>query len=114
MLQNRRVFDIINRILNYLFMVFLLLGCMYFVSFWIELRADYLTFMVNFTNLFAWIISGASILMFILALVLVFVNRDFPIGTVLWCLLRMVLCIGITVVIDVVDILEKGGVSLSL
>ena len=114
MLQKRRVFDITNLIMNYVFLVFVLLCCIYFASFWFELRMEFLTFMVGFVNFFAWVLAGVSVLLFILALVLALSEKDFRIGALVWCLLRMIICAGLAVAIDVFDILEKGGISLTL
>ena len=37
MLQKQRVFGITNMVMNYLFLVFILLAGLYFVSYWFEL-----------------------------------------------------------------------------
>lgn len=114
MLHNRRVFDLTNTILNYLFLVFLLLCGIYFMSFWMELKPEFLSAMVSVVNVAAWVITGVCIIMVILALWIAFVDRDIQIGTVLWCIARMALSILLTVFVDLCSILVSGEISAAL
>ncbi len=114
MLQKRRVFDLTNTIMNYLFMVFLLLCGIYFASYWFELKMDFLDELVTAANIFAWTISGLSVIMVVLALALAIADKDLKLFTLIWCIVRMLLCIVLSVLIDVSLILTEGGVSLSL
>lgn len=114
MLQNRRVFDQVNSILNYVFLVFALLCGLYFMSFWTELKPEFIQAMVNVVNVVAWCVTGVSVIMVALALWIAIVDRDVQVLTVLWCVVRMGLCIALTVFIDVCSILVDGLLSVSL
>ncbi len=114
MLQKRRVFDLTNTITNYLFMVFLLLCGMFFASYWFELRLAFVDYLAGILNSAAWILSGISIVLLVLALVLCISNRDMKIMAIVWCLLRMVICVALSALVDVSLILTSGGVNLSL
>ena len=114
MLQKRRVFDLTNTIMNYLFLVFLLLCGIYLASFWFELRSDFLTSLVNCINVAAWTISALSVILVILALVIAVMDKDLKFWTLMWCILRMAVCIALSIIIDASSILVSEGVSVSL
>lgn len=114
MLQRRRVFDLTNTIMNYLFLVFLLLCAIYLASFWFELKPDFLIYLVNVINVGAWTISILAVLMAGLAVYISIVDRDLKLLVLLWCILRMVVCIALSIVIDACSILVSEGVSVSL
>lgn len=114
MLQRRRVFDLTNAIMNYLFLVFLLLSAIYLASFWFELKPDFLVYLVNVINVAAWTISTLALLMVGLAVFIAVADKDLKILVLLWCILRMVVCIALSIIIDACSILVSEGVSLSL
>ena len=114
MLQRRRVFDLTNTIMNYLFMVFLLLCAIYLVSFWFELKPDFLVYLVNVINVAAWTISILAVLMAGLAVFISIADKDLKLLVLLWCILRMVVCIALSIAIDACEILVSEGVSVSL
>ena len=114
MLQSRRVFDLTNTIMNYLFMTFLLLAGFYLVSFWLDLKPEFLTYLVGVINVAAWTISGISVFLVILALVIALFGKDLRFLTLLWCLLRMAICIALSIAIDAVSVLVSEGVSITL
>lgn len=114
MLQRRRVFDLTNTIMNYLFLVFLLLCAIYLASFWFELKPDFLIYLVNVINVGAWTISILAVLMAGLAVYISIADRDLKLLVLLWCILRMVVCIAFSIVIDACSILVSEGVSVSL
>ena len=114
MLQRRRVFDLTNTIMNYLFLVFLLLCGIYLASFWFELKSDFLIYLVNVINVGAWTISILAVLMAGLAVYISIADRDLKLLVLLWCILRMVVCIALSIVIDACSILVSEGVSVSL
>ncbi len=114
MLQKRRVFDLTNTIMNYLFMVFLLLCGIYFASYWFELKSTFLTYLVNVANIAAWTMSGMSVILVVLALLLAIADKDVKIFSMLWCILRMVICIVLSIIIDTSLIITSGGIKLSL
>ena len=114
MLQRRRVFDLTNTIMNYLFLVFLLLCGIYLVSFWFELKSGFLIFLVNVINVAAWTISTLALLMTGLAVFIAVKDRDLKALALIWCLVRMVICIALSIIIDACSILVSEGVSVSL
>ena len=114
MLQKRRVFDLTNTIMNYLFLVFLLLCGIYMVSFWIELTPAFLQTLITCINVAAWTISGLSVILILLALVIAVLDRDLKGWTLLWCIVRMALCIALSIIIDAGSILVSEGVSVTL
>ena len=114
MLQRRRVFDLTNTIMNYLFLVFLLLCAIYLASFWLELKPDFLTYLVSCLNVAAWTISVLSVLMLGLALYIAAVDKDMKALVLIWCILRMALCIALSIMIDACSILVSEGVSVNL
>ena len=114
MLQRRRVFDLTNTIMNYLFLVFLLLCAIYLASFWFELKADFLVYLVGVINVAAWTISILAVLMAGLAVYISIADKDLKLLVLLWCILRMVACIALSIVIDACSILVSEGVSVSL
>lgn len=114
MLQKRRVFDLTNTIMNYLFLVFLLLCGIYMVSFWVELTPEFLRTLVTCINVAAWTISGLSVIMVLLALVIAILDRDLKGWTLLWCIVRMAVCIALSIIIDAGSILVSEGVSVTL
>lgn len=114
MLQRRRVFDLTNTIMNYLFLVFLLLCGIYLVSFWFELKSGFLVYLVNVINVSAWTISTLALLMTGLAVFIAIKDKDLKILVLIWCLVRMMICIALSIVIDVCSILVSEGFSGSL
>ena len=114
MLQRRRVFDLTNTIMNYLFLVFLLLCGIYLVSFWYELKSDFLVYLVNVINVAAWTISSLALLMTGLAVFIAIADKDLKLLVLLWCILRLILCIAFSIIIDACSILVSEGVSVSL
>ena len=114
MLQKRRVFDLTNTIMNYLFMVFLLLCGIYFASYWFELKLDFLDYLVNAANIAAWTMSVLSIVLVVLALILAIADKDLKLFTLIWCIVRMIICIVLSIIVDTSLIITSGGVSLSL
>ena len=114
MLQKRRVFDLTNSIMNYLFCVFLLLCGIYFASYWFELKLSFLDYLVNTINIAAWLLSGVSVVLLVLALLLAIADKDLKLFSILWCLLRMVICVVLSVLVDLSLILTSGGVSVNL
>lgn len=114
MLQRRRVFDLTNTIMNYLFLVFLLLCGIYLASFWFELKSEFLTYLVGVINVAAWTISSLALLMVCLAVYIAVADKDLKALVLLWCILRMAVCIALSIVIDACSILVSEGVSVSL
>ena len=114
MLQRRRVFDLTNTIMNYLFLVFLLLCAIYLASFWFELKSGFLEFLVGWINLAAWTISLLALLLTGLAVWIAVADRNLKLLVLLWCILRMAICIALAVAIDACSILVSEGVSVSL
>ena len=114
MLQRRRVFDLTNTIMNYLFLVFLLLCGIYLTSFWFELKSDFLTYLVSVINVAAWTISALALLMVCLAVYIAIADKDLKALVLLWCILRMAVCIALSIIIDACSILISEGVSVSL
>ena len=114
MLQRRRVFDLTNTIMNYLFLVFLLLCGIYLTSFWFELKSDFLTYLVSVINVAAWTISALALLMVCLAVYIAIADKDLKFLVLLWCILRMAVCIALSIIIDACSILVSEGVSVSL
>ena len=114
MLQRRRVFDLTNTIMNYLFLVFLLLCGIYLTSFWFELKSDFLTYLVSVINVAAWTISALALLMVCLAVYIAIADKDLKALVLLWCILRMAVCIALSIIIDACSILVSEGVSVSL
>ncbi|HAN42948.1 MAG TPA: hypothetical protein DCP98_05915 [Sphaerochaeta sp.] len=114
MLQKRRVFDLTNSIMNYLFWVFLLLCGIYFASYWFELKLSFLDYLVNTINIAAWLLSGVSVVLLVLALLLAIADKDLKLFSILWCLLRMVICVVLSVLVDLSLIMTSGGVSVNL
>lgn len=114
MLQKRRVFDLTNSIMNYLFWVFLLLCGIYFASYWFELKLSFLDYLVNTINIAAWLLSGVSVVLLVLALLLAIADKDLKLFSILWCLLRMVICVVLSALVDMSLIMTSGGVSVNL
>ena len=114
MLQRRRVFDLTNTIMNYLFLVFLLLCGIYLASFWFELKSEFLAYLVGVINVAAWTISSLALLMVGLAVYIAVADKDLKALVLLWCILRMAVCIALSIVIDACSILVSEGVSVSL
>ena len=114
MLQRRRVFDLTNTIMNYLFLVFLLLCAFYLASFWFELKADFLEYLVSCINVAAWTISALALLMVGLAVYIAAADKDMKALVLLWCIVRMAVCIALSIIIDACSILVSEGVSVSL
>ena len=65
MLQRRRVFDLTNTIMNYVFMVFLLFAGIYLASFWFELKSEFLSGIVVCANVVAWTVTALSLMLVI-------------------------------------------------
>ena len=114
MLQKQRVFGITNSVMNYLFLVFILLAGMFFVSYWFELESGFLDYLVKVVNVFGWIMSVLSVIMVVLALVIAFTDKTFKGLTLLWTIVRMVVCVVVSVIIDVSDIVVSGNLVISL
>ena len=114
MLQTRRVFDLTNTIVNFLFMFFALLCCVYFISFWLELKSAFLQTMVNIVNVLAWCVTILSVMMALLALWISISDRSFQVGKLIWCICRMAICIIVVIFIDVCSILVSGEISVNL
>ena len=114
MLQKQRVFGITNSVMNYLFLVFILLAGMFFVSYWFELESGFLDYLVKVVNVFGWIMSVLSVTMVVLALVIAFTDKTFKGLTLLWTIVRMVVCVAVSVIIDVSDIVVSGNLVISL
>ena len=114
MLQTRRVFDLTNTIVNYLFMIFIFLCGVYFISFWLELKSAFLYTMVNILNVLAWVVTIISVLMAVLALWISFSDRSFQVGKLVWCVCRMAICILLAVFIDICSILVSGEIGVNL
>ena len=114
MLGRRRVFDLTNTIMNYLFLVFLLLAAIYFVSFWLELKNGFISMVVTWTNVVAWTVTAISVLIVHIALVITVLDHELKLGTLIWSLARMAVCIALSVVIDVCSVLVSEGVKVSL
>ena len=114
MLQTRRVFDLTNTIVNYLFMIFILLCCVYFISFWLELKSAFLYTMVNILNVLAWCVTIISVMMTALALWISISDHSFQAGKLIWSICRMAICILLVIFIDVCSILVSGEISVNL
>ena len=114
MLQKRRVFDLTNSIVNYLFLVLLLLCGIYAVSFWIELTEEFTAFLVLCINVMTWTVSGLSVILVLLALVIAVLDRDLRFAALLWSIIRMIICVAFSIIIDAASILVSEGVSLRL
>lgn len=113
MLGRRRVFDLTNTMMNYLFLVFLLLAAIYFVSFWFELKNGFIDMVVTWTNVVAWTVTAISVLIVVIALVITVLDHELKLGTLIWSLVRMAICIALSVVIDVCSVLVSEGVKVS-
>ncbi len=114
MLQTRRVYDLTNSILNYLFLGFLLLCCVYAVSFWMELKNQFIDTVVRILNVSAWCVTGLSVILTLLALWISITDKSFQLGKLIWCIVRMVLCIGLSVFVNVCVVLVSGELSIKL
>ncbi len=114
MLQKRRVFDLTNTILNYLFVAFLLLCCVYACSFWIELKGQFIDTVVEILNVSAWCVTGLSVILTVLALWISISEKSFQLGKLIWCIVRMAICIGLSIFVNVCSILVSGDVSVNL
>ena len=114
MLQRRRVFDFTNTIMNYVFMVFLLFAGIYLTSFWLELKSQFLNSIVVCANVVAWTVTALSLMLFLISLFIAIADHEIKWGTIIWCLVRMVVCIVLSIIIDVSSILVNEGVSVSL
>ena len=113
-LERRRVFDLTNTITNYLFLSFLLLSGIYFVSFWFRLRNDFITAVVSCVNIAAWTVTAISVTIVIVALVIALKDHEIKLWTMIWCFLRMVICLTLSVAVDVCSVLVSEGVSVTL
>ena len=113
MLQKQRVFGITNMVMNYLFLVFILLAGLYFVSYWFELTDVFTSTLVTAVYIFAWTMSILSVILVVLALVIAITDRSFRGLTLLWTIIRMVICIAVSILIDVSDIVVSGNIVLS-
>ncbi|MBQ5364678.1 MAG: hypothetical protein IIU49_01280 [Spirochaetales bacterium] len=114
MLERRRVFDLTNTIMNYVFLVFLLLAGIYFVSFWFELRNDFINTIVSCVNVVAWTVTAISVMLVTVALVIAFADHEINVWTLVWCIVRMVICIAVSIVIDACAVLVSEGVKVTL
>ena len=114
MLQTRRVFDLTNAILNCLFLAYLLLCCVYGVSFWVELKPNFINLVVSILNVGAWCVTGLSVILFVMALWISIKEKSFQLGKLIWSIVRMVICIGLSILVDVCSILVSGDISVSL
>ena len=114
MLQKRRVFDLTNTIMNYVFMVFLLFAGIYLASFWFELKSDFISSIVVCANVVAWTVTALSVMLVLIALFIAVADYEFKWGTIIWSICRMVVCIIVSIIIDVSSILVSEGVTVSL
>ena len=114
MLQRQRVFSLTNTIINCLFMALILLCGVYFISFWIEMKPSFLETMVSIVNIAAWCVTGLSVAMVAIALWISFSDSEFQVGKLVWCIIRMAICILLTIFVDVCSILVAGEISVSL
>ena len=114
MLQRQRVFSLTNTILNCLFMALVLMCCVYFISFWIEMKSSFLDTMVSVVNICAWCVTGLSVAMAVMAVWIYVSDRNRQIGKLVWCIIRMAVCIVLAVFVDVCSILVAGEISVSL
>ena len=114
MLQRRRVFDLTNTIMNYVFMVFLLFAGIYLLSFWFELKSEFISGIVVCVNVVAWTVTALSVMLVLIALFIAIEDHELKMGTIIWCIVRMLICIALSIVIDVSSILVSEGVSVSL
>lgn len=114
MLQNRRVFELTNIILNCIFVAFVVFCCVYFVSFWFELKSDFIDVLVDVLNIAAWCVTGLSVVLAVLAVWISISEKSFQLGKLIWCIARMVICILLSVFIDVCSIVVSGELSVSL
>ena len=114
MIQSRRVFSLTNSIVNYLFLVFLLLCGVYFISFWMELRQSFLDTVLNIVNVSAWIVTGLSLILAGISVWISVSDKEFQTGKLVWSIARMAICIILAVFVDVCAILVAGNVSVNL
>ena len=100
--------------MNYLFMVFLLLAGLYFVSFWFRLKIGFIDMVVTWVNVAAWTVTAISVLIVVIALVITILDHELKLGTLVWSLVRMAVCIAVSVVVDLCSVLVSEGVAVSL
>ena len=95
-------------------MALLLLCGVYFISFWIEMKPSFLETMVSIVNIAAWCVTGLSVAMVAIALWISFSDSEFQVGKLVWCIVRMAICILLTIFVDVCSILVAGEISVNL
>ena len=95
-------------------MALILLCGIYFISFWIEMKPSFLETMVSIVNIAAWCVTGLSVAMVAIALWISFSYSEFQVGKLVWCIIRMAICILLTIFVDVCSILVAGEISVSL
>jgi len=95
-------------------MVFLLLAAIYFASFWFRLKGGFIDMVVNWVNIVAWTVTAISVIIVVIALVITVLDHELKLGTLVWSLVRMAVCIALSVVVDVCTVLVSEGVKVSL
>ena len=114
MLLKRRVFDLTNTILNYMFLVQVLLFILYCISFWIKLRQDYIAVLVTCINVAAWTVTVLSLVIVILGFFIYFRDKAISVRTMVWSLFRMLLSVAMTILVDVFSVVVAGEISVAL
>lgn len=100
--------------MNYATLVFLLVCALYFCSFWIDLKSAFLQIIVQVSNIMAWTMTIMSVLLSVLALFIITSDPQFRAARLVWVILRMLICIVVSIVVDVTSMLISSGISVSL
>ncbi len=100
--------------MNYASLVFLLICALYFCSFWIELKSSFLQIIVQVSNVMAWTMTIMSVLLAVLALFIITSDPQFRAIRLVWVIVRMLICIIVSIVVDVTSMLISSGISVSL
>jgi hypothetical protein len=114
MLQSRRVIDITNTICNYIFLVFLLLFGIYASSFWKELDATFVSYVVDLTANIGITVSLISAGVMLVDIVLIFIDHKFKFGQFLACLLRILFSVLIMIFMYALCALVESGFEVRL
>ena len=113
MLKTRRVFDILNSLMNYLLISQFTLFLIFIVSYFIEINPNFCKCLVLLVNILLWTMVSISIVLLVICLILAS-NDDYRYIAFFWNIIRIIIAFIITLFINLSLKLTTQGLSISL
>lgn len=103
-----------NSILNYTFLVFLLIAAMFFSSFWFTFKLEFLSALASFASVLTWTITILSVVLAVVTVTILVTDSQLKALDIVWTIARMLICILISVVMDTSSMLITEGITISI